>query len=259
MNRGSHLRRTMVGFLSAIQFLTWLPVPAQPYEPESLARSVKFFPVVGAIVGGGGALLHYLVAPHLHRMVAAFVVVLYLVCVTGGLHEDGLADAADGFGGGTSREKVLVILRDSRIGSFGGIALVLSLVGRLLLIASLPLQQVSYYLIAASVLSRWTPLPLSYFLSPARIDVAASVEGQGARIARLTSIASLVGGTIFSAVVAGLLLKTQSIAPLLATITISWFTASYYKRRIGGVTGDCFGATIQLTEITIYLCGAWIL
>jgi adenosylcobinamide-GDP ribazoletransferase len=249
----------MAEFLSAVQFLTRLPVPAQPYESESLARSVKFFPAVGAIVGGGGALLHRLVVPHLPRTAAALVVVLYLVCVTGGLHEDGLADAADGFGSGTSREKILVILRDSRIGSFGGMALVLSLVGRLLLIASLPLQRVSCYLITASVLCRWTPLPLSYFLPPARTDVATSVDGQGARIARLTSTASLVGGSIFSAAVAGLLLKTQSIGPLLATMAISWLTASYYKRRIGGMTGDCFGATIQLTEISVYLCGVWIL
>jgi len=259
VSAGFHLRRPVSEFLSAMQFLTRLRVPSQPYAVDSLARSVKFFPVVGVIVGAGGALLHHLVALHLPRMAAAFVVVIYLVCVTGGLHEDGLADVADGFGGGTSREKILLILRDSRIGSYGGIALVLSLVGRLLLIAALPLQHVSCYLIAASVLCRWTPLPLSYFLPPARIEASTPGDGQGARIARLTSTGALIAGTVFSTALAAVLLNKQAVAPLMTTLAISWLTAIYYKRRIGGITGDCFGATIQLTEIGVYLCGAWIL
>ncbi|MGO4213900.1 adenosylcobinamide-GDP ribazoletransferase [Terriglobus sp. 2YAB30_2] len=251
-------RRAVSEFLAALQFLTRLPVPTQPYEADLLARSVKFFPVVGIIVGASGALSHYLVAPHLPRMVAALITVVFLVCVTGGLHEDGFADVADAFGGGTNREKILAILRDSRIGSYGGIALIVSLVGRTLLIATLQLQDVSSYLIAASVLSRWTPLPLSFFLPAARNEEPASA-GQGARVARLTTISSLIAGTIVSTAVIVLLLKRRAIAPLLISIAISSLTATYYKLRIGGVTGDCFGATIQITEIGVYLCGAWTL
>ena len=259
MSENFHLRRSWCEFLSAVQFLTRVPAPSQPYEADLLARSVKFFPVVGAIVGAAGAVLRQLVAPHLPPTAAAFLVVLYLVCMTGGLHEDGLADVADGFGGGTSREQILTILRDSRIGSYGGIALVLSLIGRILLIASLPQKHASSYLVTAAMLCRWTPLSLSYFLSPARAEATALPNGQGARIARLTSAGALIAGTVFSIALAFFLLKKQAIAPLLTTVAISWLTASYYKRRIGGMTGDCFGATIQLTEITVYLCGAWIL
>lgn len=219
---------------------------------------MKFFPVVGLIVGTGAALLHIFLATHLSRWAAAFFVVLFTVLITGGLHEDGLADAADGFGGGTSREKILLIMRDSRMGAYGGIALALSLVGRVVFIASLPLPQVPYYLVAAAVLARWTPLPLSYFLPSARAQTEQQIDGQGARIAHITSTASLIVGTLFSFSAAVLLLKMQAIAPVLGTIGITGLTGLYYKRRIGGVTGDCFGATVQLDELGIYLCGAWV-
>jgi len=257
MNPMAYVRRAGSEFLSAVQFLTRVPLPSQPYAADSLARSVKFFPLVGMAVGAGAALLHMLLAPHLPRSVAALLVLLYLVFVTGGLHEDGLADTADGFGGGTNREQILRILRDSRIGSYGGIALAFSLVGRLVLIASLPLAQVSYYLIAAHVLCEWTTLPLSYFLVSARNSDAQPIDGQGARIARLTSLGTLIGGTVFSFSVVAFLLKTHAIAPLFSAIALTGITGLYYKSRIGGVTGDCFGATNQLSEIGVYLCGAW--
>jgi adenosylcobinamide-GDP ribazoletransferase len=254
-----HFREIWSDFLSAMQFLTRIPMPSRPYDADSLARSVKFFPLVGFVVGGGAALVHLLLAPHLSRLVAAFAVLLYSVLVTGGLHEDGLADAADGFGGGSCREQILLIFRDSRIGSYGGLALAFSLIGRLILIASLPLALIPCYLIAAGVLCRWAVLPLSYFLSPARTPATLNADGQGARIARHTSTAALIGGTIFSFAIAAALLRTRAVTPILSVMILAFLTGAYYKKRIGGVTGDCFGATIQLAEIGCYLCGAWII
>ena len=245
------LRRTCVDFLCAVQFLTRIPVPSLPYEADSLSRSAKFFPVVGALIGGGAALLHRLIAPHLPRLLAALFVVVFLVLITGALHEDGLADSADAFGGGASSEKVLIILRDSRIGSYGATALVLSLVARILLLASLPLAEVAQYLIVAHVLCRWTTLPLSCFLSSPRTD------GQGVRLASRTSVGTLIGGTLFSFAVVIFLLRTHAIAPILSAVIIALLSGLYYRRRIGGVTGDCFGATNQLSEIGVYLCGVW--
>ncbi len=140
-------------------------------------------------------LLHQLLVPHLSRPVSATLVLLYLVLITGSLHEDGLADTSDGFGGGrSSPEKILLILRDSRIGSFGGVALALSPLGRLVLIPSIPLDQVSSILISAAVLSRWTTLPLSCFLAPARRPDIPAHLGQGARIAHLPSPSTLISG-----------------------------------------------------------------
>jgi adenosylcobinamide-GDP ribazoletransferase len=259
MSATTYLRKTCIEFLSAVQFLTRIPMPSLPCEADSLARSVKFFPLVGALIGGGAALLQLFLSAHLPRLAAAFFVLLYSILITGGLHEDGMADAADGFGGGRSREQILLIMRDSRIGAYGGVALALSLTGRLILIASLPLPYARYYLIAAAVLARWTVLPLSHYLPPARTSTPGQTDGQGARIARLTSTGSLIAGTLFSFGITVLLLQTHSIAPILASIALASFTGLYYKRRIGGATGDCYGATLQLSELGVYLCGAWTL
>ncbi len=228
-------------------------MPSTKFEEDSLARAVKFFPLVGLVVGLGGALLQKILAVHLARPLTAFVVLTYLVLVTGCLHEDGLADTADGFGGGWTKDRILTILRDSRIGSYGAIALVLSLLARYLLLASLPIERFTAYIISAHVLSRWSSLPLSYFLPPAREQ-----EGQGARIARMISFPSLLCGSLLSIAIVIFALRRSSVAPLLAAPLLVVLSGWFYQRKIGGITGDCFGATNQLTEIAVYFCGVWI-
>jgi len=161
-----------------------------------------------------------------------------------------LADAADGFGGGREPEQVLTIMRDSRIGSFGAIALVLALVGRFVFLANLPAERFSGYLLAGQVLSRWTTLPLAYFLSSARLG-----DGQGGPIAQKISAASLLVGTILSIGIIATFLKLRTGWLLLVAIGVVVLTGAYYRRRIGGVTGDCFGATIQITELAVYFSG----
>jgi adenosylcobinamide-GDP ribazoletransferase len=257
--------------LTAVQFLTRLRVPSVPFEQDSLARSVKFFPIVGLLIGSGSVLLYIALAPHLPLLIVGLLVVVYLVAITGCIHEDGLADSADGFGGGWERDRVLTIMRDSRIGTYGTAALALSLFARILLIASLPRTQVGAYLIVAPVLSRWTTLPLSFYLPPARergpdsredqingrqIDER-QIDGQGARIARLTTRGSLIIGSLLTFVIVFPLLRARAHVPVLITLGVTLGTALYYRHRIGGITGDCFGATNQLTEIAVYLCGVW--
>src|SRR5262245_9403680 len=124
MSSLANIRRTWYDFLSATQFLTRVPVPSVPYESNSLSRAVKFFPLVGLLVGTGAALLRLLLVPHLPELIASLLVLVYLVIITGCFHEDGLADTVDGFGGGWERHRVLAIMRDSRIGSYGAVALV---------------------------------------------------------------------------------------------------------------------------------------
>jgi adenosylcobinamide-GDP ribazoletransferase len=244
--------------LSAIQFLTKIPVPSIPYDAKSLSRSVKFFPAVGMLVGAFAALLNLLFVPHVSRSIAALLVVTGLVLLTGCFHEDGLADAADGLGGGWNKEQVLLIFRDSRIGSYGATALTMSLLARVLLISALPLTTVGAYLISAHVLCRWTTLPLSYYMASARAQTDGDVDGQGARIANLTTMPTLIGGTLFSFTVAALLLRRLAVTPILVVVVATLLSGIYYKKRIDGVTGDCFGATNQIAEIAVYLCGVWI-
>lgn len=254
----STLRGYGSDFLAAVQFLTRVPVPRTSYTKDSLAHSVKFFPVVGFLVGAGAALVHLLLAPHLPRIVVAFFVLTFLLLMTGLIHEDGLADTADGFGGGWNREKILLIMRDSRIGSYGAAALVLSLLSRILLLSSLPLVLVPQYLIATRVLGQWTTLPLSFYLPSARAQSEDGIDGQGARIARITSLSSLIAGTIFSFAVVIALLRARAAFAIGSAIVVTLVGGLYFRKRIGGVTGDCFGAANQIAEVAVYLCGAWI-
>ncbi len=247
------IRRLGTDLAVAFQFLTRIPMPAIGFEEDSLSRAVKFFPLVGVVVAAGAILLQGLLISHLGRPLVALIVLVYFVLITGCFHEDGLADTADGIGGGWNRDQMLLIMKDSRIGSYGAAALTLSLLARFLLLGALPLRGFAAYVISAQVLCRWSSLPLSYFLPPAREQ-----DGQGARIAGLTSMSSLIVGTILQ-------------------LRDCWVYSAAYSRRSacgcpdrscvervvlheedpGGVTGDCFGASNQLTEIAIYFCGVW--
>ena len=254
MNAIGQIRRLGNEIVVAFQFLTRIPTPSIAFEADSLSRATKFFPLVGLGVGSGAVALRKLLGLHLNRSLVALIVLIYLVLITGCLHEDGLADTADGFGGGQAREQILAIFRDSRIGSYGATALVLSLLARYLLLASLPLEHFAAYVISSQVLCRWSPLPLSYFLPPAREQ-----DGQGARIAKLTSLASLIFGSVFGFAVVVIALRRSAAVPMLVAILIVGLSGWFYSRELGGVTGDCFGATSQLTEIAVYFCGAWTL
>ena len=130
------MRRLGVEVIVAFQFLTRIPMPSAEFEVDSLARASKFFPLVGLVVGAGAVLLQKLLLLHLGRQLIALSILIYLVLITGCLHEDGLADAADGFGGGWSKDQILLLMKDSRIGSYGAAALVLSLLARYLLLTS---------------------------------------------------------------------------------------------------------------------------
>jgi adenosylcobinamide-GDP ribazoletransferase len=240
---------------AAFQFLTRLPLSWPAYRPDALGRAAKFFPLVGLAMGGVVAGIYCLLSPHLPAAIVALLIVLFSVLITGGLHEDGLADAADAFGGGWNRKKILEIMKDSRIGSYGALAIVFSVAARVLLLANLPPASFIQYAIAAEVLCRWTVLPLAAALPSAREQTEDA--GQGARIAHRISGASLTIGTLLAFVMVSYLLRSRMWLPVLAASVVTLLSGIYYKRRIGGITGDCFGATIQLTLIAIYLCGVW--
>jgi adenosylcobinamide-GDP ribazoletransferase len=246
--------RTFQDMATAFQFLTRLPLSRVPYDPNALSRSAKFFPLVGLLIGILGSVLYLWLARHLPAPIAALLTLAFFFLATGGLHEDGLADVADAFGGGWNREQILSILKDSRIGTYGTLALVVSVGLRLLLLANLPLNRFAAYVISGHVLCRWTALPLGYALPAAR---ETSSTSQGARIARQISGGSLAIGSLVTALIVGYALRSATWSPVVATLALTFCSGLFYWRRIGGVTGDCFGATNQLAEIAVYLCGVW--
>ncbi|HZP06431.1 MAG TPA: adenosylcobinamide-GDP ribazoletransferase [Terracidiphilus sp.] len=237
---------------TAFQFLTRVPLPAFAWSSSGLSRSAKFFPLVGVAIGSAAAVLHLWLSPHFPASIAAMLIVLFTVLVTGGLHEDGLADVADAFGGGHDPDQILSILKDSRIGSYGAIALLFSIASRVLLLALIPGDRFTRYVISAQMLCRWTILPLGFVLPAARKQ-----EGQGARVAKQVSLISLTVGSFFAFGIMVFLLRIDAVEPIIVTLLLTVLSGLYYRSRIGGITGDCFGATIQLAEIAVYFCGVW--
>lgn len=246
------IRRIFADWLIALQFLTRVPMPKIPYDPDGLSRAVAWFPLVGLLIGLCGAAVHSAAARHLQAPVAVLATLVFLVVVTGAFHEDGLADTADGLGGGWTREQALEIMRDSRIGTYGAVALILSLAARFLLLASLPSAAFARYLIAAHVLCRWSTLPLSYFLAPARTG-----QGQGIRVAQRTSRPALVCGSILTALLLWMILRDAAWEPAVVVVAVTAVAGAYFHHRLDGITGDCFGAANQIAEISVYVCGAW--
>jgi adenosylcobinamide-GDP ribazoletransferase len=242
--------RSWHDLLAAFAFLTRLPTPKYSHDALTLARASKFFPLVGFVLSIPAYVVYWLLSGYAATPVRCVLVLCVLVLLTGGLHEDGLADVADGFGAGWTRERVLEIMRDSRIGSYGALALVLSVLVRYVLLTDLSPERFWPYLASAHILCRWSTRPLSFLLPAAR-----RVDGKGASIAQKVSRSSFIIGTMIMVVLCVPLLKLDFWAPLLSAILVVFLTASYYRRRIGGVTGDCFGTTNQLVEIAIYFCG----
>jgi adenosylcobinamide-GDP ribazoletransferase len=237
----------------SILFCTRLPIPnLAAIDSHNVARASWAFPVAGALVGGAGALV-YVVAlgGHLPPMVAAVLALATTLVITGCLHEDGLADAVDGFGGGRHRERKLEIMRDSLLGTYGVCALVMSLILRWSAISTLasPLP-VTSALVAAHVSGRAALPALMYFVPPARADGLSAQAGQPP------------GRSVAVAVLLGILTLGVSLGPAATMIGLvlaasAWsFMAWLSMRQIGGQTGDVLGALEQIIEIIILLTTA---
>lgn len=234
-------------FLLAVQFLTRVPVRlATPTEKE-LRRASAFYPLVGALVGAGGAGVYWVAAQVLPGNVSVVLAMIFLAVVTGGLHEDGLADCADAFGAARDRPRILEILRDSRLGAFGTLALVLVVLLKFVLLVSIPPDRLLAVLILAHCISRWLVLPVALLLPRARTD------GLGADFGRQVGALEMIAATILMAVVGAAFRRVEVIfllpLPVLAVALWSFFA----YRRIGGYTGDVLGASVQLAEVSIYL------
>ncbi|HMW03404.1 MAG TPA: adenosylcobinamide-GDP ribazoletransferase, partial [Acidobacteriota bacterium] len=236
-------------FFIAIQFLTRLPVPvSHATTEEEIGRATAFFPMVGLIVGGSAAGIAMLAHPFFPHSTCVLAALVWMTLLTNGFHEDGLADSFDGFGGGWGKDQVLTIMRDSRIGSFGSLALIFLILAKYNLLSNLSFDQVWRWLIVAHVASRWTVLPLARWLPYAR------PEGQGKLVAKQINGQTLVFGTLTLVGTVALILPVKiAVTALMIPLAVVILSGLYYRERIGGLTGDCLGATNQLTEVSLYV------
>ena len=240
----------MKSFLAAISFLTRLPVGRlAAFDAADVAHSSGWFPLVGILLGVICSLAAALLKGYLPLGVVAVLLVLLDALVTGALHFDGLADTADGFGGGQSREDILRIMRDHAIGSYGGVALAVSVALKVTAYAAL-LKQSNWILalILTPALGRWSILLHTATLPYARPS-ASVAAGIGKR--------PLFWGTL---VIAVALVSIMSGRALVACATVAVVTACfglYCHRRIAGITGDTLGANLQLCESAALLTFLW--
>src|SRR5262245_26660415 len=231
----------MRGRLAAGRFLTCLPLPAGS-DAGDLGRAAGWFPVVGAVLGvllAGGQLAGGWLTPPL--LTAVLVVALWAL-LTGGLHLDGLADTADGLGGGWSRDETLAIMRDARTGAYGVVAVVLVLALKIAALATLAPALGWRGVLLAPVLARAAPLGLAWLCPPARAEgsghaFALTVPGGGAVAAALVPIGVALG-----------LFGVAGLVPVALTALATGGFAGYLRRRLGGLTGDCLGALVEASE-----------
>lgn len=241
-------------FLTAVMFYTRIPVPGSVgYSDDALNRSTRYFPAIGWIVGAVVAAVGWLGALILPVPVAMALALAAGVLLTGAFHEDGFADVCDGFGGGTSRERTLEIMKDSRVGAFAAIGLVLLFAVKLATLSALVewrLWQGLVGLAFAHVLSRWCVVTVIFAGTYARADATSKVKPIGKAI----SPAGMVVATLWLLPFVGLLWSTPwwalAVVPAFATRLIM---ARWFERRLGGYTGDCLGATQQVIEVVTLL------
>jgi adenosylcobinamide-GDP ribazoletransferase len=236
---------------AAIAFLTRLPVgKATAFDAADVGHSAGWFPLIGILLGaiycGAAALLK----PHLPPGVIAVVLVLLDALATGALHYDGLADSADGFGGGKTREDILRIMHDHAIGSYGGLALAIAVTLKVVAYDALLGKSIWIpALILTPVLGRWSILLLTATLPYARAD-ASPVEGMGKR--------ALVFGTLSIVVALGAAMSGRAWIAAAVVVAVTAGFGQYCQRRIGGITGDTLGANVQISEGAALLTFLWI-
>ncbi|HEX5753802.1 MAG TPA: adenosylcobinamide-GDP ribazoletransferase [Archangium sp.] len=240
------MRRLFAG----IAFLSRIPVPgAATFDAADVGRATLLFPVVGALLGGVLVLARHAFYPALPPFVAAFLLLALGALLTGALHLDGLADMADGFGGGHTKEDVLRIMRDHLIGAYGAVALLLGVGLKASALASLLERgQADVALVVAPALGRWASVLLGRFLPYARRS-----GGLGSAITDYVGWTEWVGATLLVLALAVGVLGWRGGVIFGGVTVVSAIQGAWCMQRIGGITGDTMGANTEVCETLVFV------
>ncbi len=252
MNKPGNLR----ALATAVQFLTRIPVPGgnHPASRAVLCRAVVFFPLVGSLIGCVTALIFMAGLFIWPAWLAVIIALAAETLITGGFHEDAVADFFDAFGGGWTREDTLRILKDSRVGSYGVIALFMGLALRSGGIVAIDPNHCFIAIIASATIGRWIIIPAMSLVAPVphRDSIAKDVGQQTNLKEILTASLFALPGTVLWAIK----MPVHSIiAGIVLIITLVIFTR-LIKKRIGGVTGDCLGTICYVAQVIVLLVAA---
>jgi adenosylcobinamide-GDP ribazoletransferase len=249
-------------FFTALMFYTRIPCPATiDHNPDYLNKASRYFPIIGWIVGsvafGVYCVFNYLVAPE----IAIILSMIASVLVTGAFHEDGFADVCDGFGGGWTKEKILMIMKDSAIGAYGAIGVVLLLLVKLMstnmLFRNAENTNLNVYfvcfllLVSAHSISRLAAISIVFTHQYSREDASSKSKP----IAQSYSWREVVGAFFFGLLPLVILsyFQWQMLLVLIPVFLTRFFLARYFQKWIDGYTGDCLGATQQVCEVVFYI------
>jgi adenosylcobinamide-GDP ribazoletransferase len=233
----------------ATGLLTRIPVPhPDGAHPPYLARAHRVFPLVGAVIGALVGLVYLaLLATGIPPLAAAALALGASALLTGGFHEDGLADLADGFGGGRDKAAKLEIMRDSRLGTYGALILLVSFGAKMAALAALPRSAVVAGLIAAHALARGALPALATIMPGARSDGLATSAGRvDPLVATTAAVLALIVAFVCLPMVTALMAITATALGAVAVAILA-------KRQIGGITGDVLGAAEQVGETAVLL------
>lgn len=234
----------MMRLLVALAFLTRVPV-RKSFGASDVGRAALLFPLIGAAIGLVQLGVFRLLKPHLPSLPIAVLVVALSAWMTRGLHLDGLADFADGLGGGSTREDALRIMRDPAVGAFGVVALFLLLATKIAAIDALSSGEA---LVLAPALSRWTAVPVAYFLPYARQG-----QGLGAAMTSGTGFLELLGSAVLAVSLCLFFPLRLALLSWTAVLLVSLLVGVVARRRLGGMTGDVLGANVELAEASVLL------
>ncbi|WP_370543514.1 adenosylcobinamide-GDP ribazoletransferase [Herbaspirillum sp. Sphag64] len=241
-------------FFTAVQFFTRLPIPRWVgFDPQWLSRATRYLPAVGLLIAILCAGVYAILVYCLPKSVAILLSTVAGIYFTGALHEDGFADVCDGFGGGSQPQRVMEIMRDSRLGTFGVLGLVLLVAVKLVTLTSLPVEKIAPALLVAHPFSRGCVAGLIWGMKYVR------EEGKAKPMVQQMTVIEFVVSTLTA--LCPLMLCGMSgwlpwsallLASAVALVAVM-FLVRLFQRRLGGYTGDCLGAVQQLSEVAIYI------
>ena len=237
-------------FFTAIMFYTRIPCPSWvDHSSELINKSSRYFSLIGIIVGAFGGFVYWLGAMVFTPEIAVLLSMATTIWITGAFHEDGLADVFDGFGGGWSKEQILEIMKDSRLGTFGVIGLLFMLTIKFLTLVQLEdLMAIPLVLISGHALSRLFASTLISYRSHVTTEASKTKP-----IAKGMKLGSLLISGLLAVIPLYFYDNLWVFASLPLLLLISYLLGVYFQRKIKGYTGDCLGATQQFCEVVFYL------
>lgn len=235
-------------FLTAIQYFTRVPVPAWVgHSPEQLNAAARWFPAVGLLVGAVAAAVHTVATGASTPLLGVALALTATALVTGAFHEDGLADTADGLGGSADRDRALTIMKDSRLGTYGVLALMLVTLVKAAALLANP-SHIAAAFIAGHASSRW----LAVTVIARQRYVRESDDARGKPLSHAIAPGGLAFATACG-LAPSLLVGAPALAGLAAATAARIWLGAIYRRRLGGYTGDCLGAVQQVSEAAYYV------